>query len=157
MESPSAEGRLAELAAANAASRKRLEELVNGLSVSQLALQMEDSEWTISAALAHLAFWDRCHIERLEQWVSQGKEPLSIDSEVVNPAALAQWLALPGPQAARQALEAARALDARIASLPSSIVSRILATPERRYLADRTGHRREHLDQIELTLRNCGC
>ena len=148
--------KLREFVEGNTETRKQLEDLVAGLSISQLSLQMEDSDWTISAALAHLAFWDRCIIVKLDEWEREQKEPRWMGGDEANFAALPQWLALPGPIAAKQAAEAARLLDARIEQVPAWLVEAVAET-DWRYLIRRAGHRREHLDQIELTLRNCGC
>ncbi len=66
-----------------------------------------------------------------------------------------EWSAIPGPAAGRLAIEAAEAVDARIASLPAEIESQVLARGERFRLA-RSNHRREHVDQIEAALAAAG-
>jgi hypothetical protein len=154
---PSAAAALAGYLERNAETQRLLRELVGGLAGTQLTLAIPDSEWTIGAALAHLGFWDRVHWGRLDTWERDGTEPSHMDADVVNQAGLPQWLALPGPAAARLAVEGAALLDARIAALPDWLVERISGDASLHHLLDRSRHRREHFDQIELTLRNCGC
>ena len=111
----------------NAVERERLETLVEHLKPAHLALRLENSEWTVGAALAHLAFWDRVIAFQLREWQLTGVAPgpvteesveLESDGEAVNHAALAQWLAMPAKLAAREAIEAAREVDASIESAP---------------------------------------
>jgi hypothetical protein len=152
-----ATSRLADYVKGNEETRQQIESLVGGLSISQLALQAEGSDWTIAAELAHLAFWDRLHTVQLADWERTGEEPnRPTESDSANDAAIPQWLALPPTVAARQALEAGREVDAAIAALPDWLVEAIEATGRMHFLS-RVEHRREHLVHIELTLSNCGC
>ena len=69
----------------NAASRSKLEGLVSRLTDTDLALAT-DYGWTISALLAHLAFWDQRMLVILKRWQEHGFDPSHIDSAAVNDA-----------------------------------------------------------------------
>lgn len=111
--------------------------------------------WTVAAALAHIAFWDRVTQVRWKV-VLAGR---SIDSmtfpdgaiDWTNEAASPQWNALPPRVAAEDALRAAEELDRQIASLPASAIEHAKAHA-RAGMFDRTGHRGQHLDRIEEIL-----
>jgi Mycothiol maleylpyruvate isomerase N-terminal domain len=132
----------------NAASRERLRDLVARLGEAELAHRLDG--WTVAAVLAHLAFWDRLALARWRQ-VERGLEFQHIDAELVNEAALAQWLAVPGREAAQQALAAAEALDREIVGLAPELIEAMLGQGLDR-MVDRSEHRREHLDQIKRGL-----
>lgn len=115
-----------------------------------------DGEWTIVAALAHLAFWDRFMLARWERAARDGRRvPPSIDDEtiedLVNAAALPGWRACAPREAMRLALAAAEAVDGRIAALDDEVVADVLASGRAR-LMDRSLHRDEHLAAIERIL-----
>ena len=67
----------------NTESRHRLEALVRQLTDTDLALST-DYGWTVSALLAHLAFWDHRMLVILHRWQEQGFDPSPIDSGAVN-------------------------------------------------------------------------
>ena len=141
--------------ARNDASRERLRQLVARLS-DDLMWRRIDDVWTVPAVLAHLAFWDRFVLERWAQAERDGTlvPPVLDDAvqEMVNAAALPQWRETPPAAAAREALEAARAVDERIERLGAAAVDAILASG-RLALVDRGVHRGPHLDEIERALR----
>lgn len=134
----------------NAASRQRLHDLVARLSDGDLARPMGE-HWTVATALAHLAWWDRYALAAIESWARNGQPPRTGEAREVNQAALADWRALPGTLAAQLAIEAAEAVDARVAELPDALSTTIAA--ERPRLLERSLHRSEHLGEIELSLR----
>jgi hypothetical protein len=140
--------------ARNDAGRERLRQLVARLSDDLMRRRIDDA-WTVSAVLAHLAFWDRFVLER---WALAEREenlvPPVLDDAVqdmVNAAALPQWRELAPHVAAREALEAARAVDEKIERLSAAAVEAIVASG-RLALVDRTAHRGPHLDEIERAL-----
>jgi hypothetical protein len=109
----------------------------------------------VAVALAHLAFWDRCALLVLGRW-ERGERPPVVESEwpgdeVINGALLAEWQALPPPEAARLVIEGAHAVDAHVARLDAGMLEAIVAGGES-WLVGRALHRREHLDQIERAL-----
>src|SRR5512142_1885761 len=95
----------------NLESRRRLEFLVQRLTDTDLALTT-DYGWTISALLAHLAFWDQRMSAILQRWKESGFDESPIDSYAVNEALKPICHALEPRVAADLALVAAEKLDA---------------------------------------------
>lgn len=141
--------------ARNDAARDRLTRLVARLGEDDLARPVGPGDgWTVAALLAHLAFWDRFVLARWERRLRDGGPIAPLDDgllDLVNAAGLPQWLALPTADAGRQAVDAATVLDRRIADLPSTIAAEARRLGFDRML-DRSGHRRDHLDDIERAL-----
>jgi uncharacterized damage-inducible protein DinB len=135
----------------NEVVRERMRQMVARLSEEDLARPLEHGGWTVGATLAHLAHWDRHVLATVERWDREGIKDLPTDANAVNQDALPHWLAMSPREAAREALEAAEALDRKLAALPPEQVSGILALGRPRLL-DRSRHRGEHLDQIERAL-----
>jgi Mycothiol maleylpyruvate isomerase N-terminal domain len=133
----------------DAPERQRLEALVDRLSDADLRRDLGDG-WTVSAVLAHLAFWDRRAAILVERWRRDGVSISHIDVDVVNDSAKTDWLALPPRVAARQAVEAARAADAALDAAPE-LVEQIVAVGYPINVR-RSVHRKEHLDPIERAL-----
>jgi hypothetical protein len=136
----------------NAVSRRRLQALVSRLDDASLQ-QMVDADWSVASVLAHLAFWDQSTYVRWENY-ARGGELLGISDaviDIVNAASLPTWLALPGRIAAYLALQAAETVDARIETLSADAVDQA-AAQDLRFMLERSGHRTEHLDQIEAAL-----
>ena len=136
--------------ARNDASRERLRALVARLTDERLGRPIGHG-WTVSAALAHLAHWDRRALAALEEWERTGVRISPADADAVNEARLPEWLATPPRQAARQVLDAAETVDRKAERLAADLVEAILATGRVRAL-DRSPHRHEHLDEIERAL-----
>jgi hypothetical protein len=136
----------------NDTERQRLIELVAGLSDIDLARPLEGG-WTVSTALAHLAFWDTLDVALLQHWRDGREPPLEPDwyADAVNEAALPAWLLVPPRDATRLALDAAEAIDAAVASLDDAIVEALLMRNEA-WMMKRYLHRREHIAQIERAL-----
>ena len=134
----------------NRAASQRLAELVAGLSEHDLQASL-DGGWTVKAALAHLAFWDRYSAGLLEGWMSSGFQPIASSPDPVNAAAVIDWLALPAEHVRREVVAAAEVIDRRIESLSPELVEAIAAGGRARTL-DRSRHRNEHLDQIAAAL-----
>src|SRR5689334_1488976 len=86
----------------NTASRARLDALLERLSDADLSRELEGG-WTITAALAHIAFWEEYDLMILRRSLTQAKAPVYGDDEVLNEAMRPLWLLLP-PQAAMQYL-----------------------------------------------------
>jgi hypothetical protein len=135
----------------NRASRDRLRTAGTRLSEEEL-LRPIDPPWTAAALLAHVAFWDRFVHARWQHALQTGSRvPVSIDDaamELLNEAALPEWLAIPPHAAVTACLDAADALDQVIESLDEETVTRALAEGLER-LVDRSLHRGEHLATIE--------
>ncbi len=139
----------------NAESRRRLESLVRRLTDTDLALST-DYGWTISALLAHLAFWDQRVSVILQRWQEQGFDPSPIDSAAVNDALKVICHALEPRITADLALVAAEKVDSELETLSADFVKQIeehaeaTSTPFR---MNRSLHRDGHLDDIEALLQ----
>jgi hypothetical protein len=132
-------------------SAERLAALAGRLSDEELATVI-DAPWTAAGLFAHVAFWERFVLERWRLAARRAdRTPASIDLELqdlINDAALPQWLAIPPRAAAEQCATAARELDALIRALEADVRDELLADGRER-LVDRSLHRRAHLDTLE--------
>ena len=130
-------------------SRRRLADLATRLSEEDLRRDLGRG-WTVSAALAHVAFWDRSCLAWWDRWDRDASVEDYPDAlvDVVNAAGLPDWRALPPAAAVGLALAAAAEVDARVAALPDAAVAHAEAT-NRPSLIERSGHRNAHLDEIE--------
>lgn len=143
--------------ALNDAERERLEVIVARHSDRELGRSLKDG-WTIGAALAHLAFWDRYLLVALEKWERDAVLVPPLDVEVIhiiNDAMLAQWRALSPTDSASEAISSAEAVDKKIENLDAELVEMVLASG-RLAIVDRSIHRRKHLDEIESSLTDLG-
>ena len=111
------------------------------------------SGWTVSATLAHLAFWDDWVTARWQRWLTIGHfQDLPDDiTDLINEAALRGWKAIRPELATSVALQAAEALTTLIEQLPSLAVADAVATG-RSAMIDRSVHWKPHLDEIEEAL-----
>ena len=133
----------------NRAALERLRTLIARLSDEDFGRPIGHG-WTVSAALAHLAFWDRRTVTAMEQWEKEGVKIVPGDPNPTNNDMLPEWLAMPGREAAAEALAAAGAADQKAASLAPEIVEQVLAQRPRSLI--RAAHRGGHLDEIEQAL-----
>ena len=138
--------------ARNRAARERLDALIARVGERDVVV---DDGWTAAALLAHLAFWDRLAVARLEKHLREGEPPIFATdavTDLTNAAAMRQWKETPLRVAGVQAREAAVEIDRVIEMLPSDKLDGLKALG-RSFLIDRSAHRKEHLDQIERALR----
>jgi hypothetical protein len=142
--------RIDEFVARSRAGTARLRALVDRLSSEDYRREL-DGGWTPGALLAHLAHWDAFGTRRLELWRREGYRDVPSDPDTVNAAELANWRAIPGEEAARQALANAEACDAALAGLSDEVVEQAAAAGRDRLL-DRSRHRDEHIADIERGL-----
>jgi hypothetical protein len=135
----------------NAAARERVLALVRDLSDDDLARPIDD-DWTVGAELAHLAFWDQVHGNRLRQAQEAGlPAPAAIPdglSDIINNASLPIWRAIPGRTAVRLFEDGSAQIDAYIASLDPAFVQSVRMAGMPR-LIERSRHRTEHGEAIE--------
>lgn len=143
----------------NEASLIRLTEVAGRLTSAALALPVGSGDWTVAQVLGHLSFWDRFLAARWRAALVRGpgEQPTYLPDELsglLNAELAPAWAVFAadtGRAAIGETLAAARAVDDIIAGLPAETpVGAILA--ERPALLDRSIHRREHLDAIELAL-----
>ncbi len=138
--------------ARNTASRERLRALAEGADEPGLHCPLGD-DWTVAAALAHLAFWDGWVRARWDQYGRDGtvEELPDCVVDLANAAGLPQWLALAPRRCAELAVDAAEAVDDLIERLPPAVVGYVIATG-RAAMIDRSLHRSAHLDDIERAI-----
>ena len=145
---------------ANDRERRRLVLLVASLDEAALAEGVH-GRWTVAAKLAHLAYWDRFALALLRRWASG--EDYTTDAlpdfydDTLNDAQLAEHLALLPREAARLAVGAAEAIDARLHALPAEAAVSLLTDRDASWLLRRHNHRAEHLVEIDLALGLRGC
>lgn len=139
----------------NAQSRRRLETLVSGLSEEDFA-RSTDYGWTVSALMAHLAFWDLRMSAILQRWREEGFDPSPIDMMVVNDALKVICHALEPRAAAELALSAAEMIDKELEILTGEQATKIeehAAATETQFRMNRSLHRDGHLNDIEALLK----
>jgi len=144
--------------AKNDKARARLTALVGRWTDADLARPMP-AGWTVSAVLAHLAYWDQRIVVLLETWERAGLDaapapPLEHIEDVhwINDAAKPMFLALAPRRAAELAVAIAAETDRRVQALPDAWLSRNAAAGGPINLV-RADHRDEHLNEIEQHLR----
>ena len=143
-----------QLLQANTTSRQRLRKLVARLREDDFSRQVTD-DWTISATLAHLAFWDQSCLARWDEFDSKGSF-VSLSNatvDLINAASLPAWLAIPGPTAAELAIRAAEEADGRTERISDAALTYVLEH-DRAFVLDRASHRNAHPDEIEQLLNS---
>jgi uncharacterized damage-inducible protein DinB len=134
----------------NAAEREHLSSLANRLTDEELARPM-DAGWTVSAVLAHMAFWDHRALVLIKKWEQEGIGPSPMDTDIVNEATRLLCLAIPPRTAAELAISCTQNIDQaleRISPAMAAEMERIGKTVR----LNRADHRRNHLGQIEKAL-----
>jgi hypothetical protein len=138
----------------NAESRQRLTALVRRLTDTDLALST-DYGWTISALLAHLAFWDHRMSVILDRWLKEGFDPSEIDSRAVNDSLKVICHALEPRIAADLSLVAAEKIDSELEKLSPDLVKQIedhAAATGTQFRMNRALHRESHVKDIEALI-----
>jgi hypothetical protein len=131
----------------NDRERNRLQLLVERLTDEELGLRMGEG-WTISAALAHLAFWDQRALVLMQKWKKTGVSPSPIDDDVTNDALLPLCKAIHPRVAADLSVAAAQAVDLELETTSANLIADIGNLGDR-FRLYRSDHRKIHLDQIE--------
>ncbi|WP_344620843.1 hypothetical protein [Dactylosporangium salmoneum] len=134
----------------NAAARQRLTALIDALGDEGLRAPVA-AGWTAATVLAELAFWDRWARTLVHRWREGQLPPPSMPGwydDAINHTLLPSWQALPGPAAARLALDAAEEADLEIRRAETPVVAAILAAGQRNLL-HRYAPRNAALDRIE--------
>ena len=127
-----------------------LERLAQTLTAEQLSRPME-AGWTVSAVLAHLAFWDIRASTLINKWRQTGVEPSAIDTDVINEVTRRLCLAIPPRAAAQLALDSALSLNGLLEELDPALIESIRTAGTTVHL-DRFEHRGLHLGEIEKAL-----
>ena len=134
----------------NAVELERLQALVKRLTDEQLARPLE-AGWTVSAVLAHLAFWDQRALVLLQKWEKEGIGSSPIDIDVVNEVTRLLCLAIPPRAAAELAVSSAQQIDQAIERMSPEKAAEVESSGKPVRL-NRAHHRRDHLRQIEKAL-----
>ena len=141
----------------NDRERERMRTLLARMTDHELR-QPANDEWTIVASLLHVAYWDERaqwlagKIERGEAFTAAEVEPEPPDW--LNDTVRRFLHAIPPRAAAELVIRIAEETDRRVAALPPE---KVWPNDKTSLLnAFRSGHRREHLDEIEEALRRRG-
>ena len=134
----------------NTAEREHLSSLANRLTDEELARPL-DAGWTVSAVLAHLAFWDHRALVLIKKWEKEGIGPSPMDTDIVNEATRLLCLAIPPRTAAELAISCAQNIDRPLNESPPQWPADIERIGKTVHL-NRADHRRDHLGQIEKAL-----
>ena len=136
--------------AKNNTERNNLVSFARKLSAVDLRTPMP-AGWTVSAVLAHLAFWDLRALTLIQKWQNEAVAPSPVDSDVVNEATRRMFLAIEGQTTVELACSAAEAVDQAIAQLSPEMVQSIQTTATNVKL-ERAAHRRLHLAEMQAAL-----
>jgi hypothetical protein len=133
----------------NRAATERMRRLVARLSDAELHHEVGE-HWTVSIALAHLAFWDRRVLLALDRTAREGRLFTPDIDLIVNDIVLPLFTAIPPRKAAQLAVDTADALDKRLETLPEPLLERLFQY-NRRWVI-RALHRNGHLDDVDAAL-----
>ena len=134
----------------NQAARARLTGLIAKLGEGDFEKPV-GHDWNVTAALAHIAYWDRRTLANFEEWERSGVKISPPDADRINDDLLPEWLAAPPAEVCREVLGAAEAVDRKIEALPADLLEAVLSQRPRAVFRSR--HRHMHLDEIESALQ----
>jgi len=135
----------------NRVATERIKKLASTLTDEQMQIRV-GQHWTVSMALAHLAFWDNRALCVLDMTEKEGKLSAPQIDGVVNDLLLPFLAAIPPREAARIAVEAAEELDRRLEEYPQGLLEEIHNFNPR--LVNRSLHRNLHLDELDEVLKS---
>lgn len=136
----------------NDGARARLSALIDRLTDTDMGRDLGGG-WTVGAALAHVAFWERRVLVLMERWQRQPVQEIPEEDDLINRALLPEWLLLP-PDAVRGYVnDTLTAVDATVAAASDELIEAIRTGGETVNL-ERVEHRDEHLAQIEAALKS---
>jgi hypothetical protein len=142
--------------AENDIERARLCRLVASLSDEMMARDVGHGGWTVTVTLAHLAFWDKNQLEKLEEAerigeIKQFAGPVGWGDRM-NDGMLTWWLNMSPIQVKYNVVTTAQEVDGKLAMLPEWLVQAVLSTRPRTII--RAVHRREHIEEIERVIKS---
>jgi len=135
----------------NRASTERIRDLVTRLSDEEMQTKVGE-HWTVSIALAHLAWWDRRVMYVLDMTERDGKPFIPEIDIFVNDLSLPLWAVIPARDAARICIETSETLDKRLEEYSPELLEEIYNYNKRWVI--RALHRNEHLDEVDVALKN---
>lgn len=144
----------AELAESNRSQTDRLRRLVSRLDANMLSVRLPHG-WTVSVALAHIAFWDRQRLCLMRRWAAGDMCKGGYDGELFNEVLQPFLEIIPPDQAGAIALRTSEEIDSFLLTVPDEVVRMSQERPDRPNL-DRGGHRKYHLDRVEEALAAAG-
>ena len=134
----------------NRASTERIKKLTASLTDEEMQTRV-GKHWTVSIALAHLAWWDRRVMYVLDMTAKDGKLFIPEIDVFVNDLSLPLWAAIPPREAARIAIETSEYLDQQLEGYPPLLLEEIYNYNKRWVI--RALHRNEHLDEVDAALK----
>jgi len=135
----------------NRASTERIRDLVTRLSDEEMQTKVGE-HWTVSIALAHLAWWDRRVMYVLDMTERDGKPFIPEIDIFVNDLSLPLWAVIPPRDAARICIETSETLDKRLEEYSPELLEEIYNYNKRWVV--RALHRNEHLDEVDAALKH---
>ena len=135
----------------NRASTERIRTLASRLTDDEMQTKVGE-HWTVSIALAHLAWWDRRVMYVLDMTERDGKLFIPEIDVFVNDLSLPLWAVIPPREAARICIETSGMLDKQLEEYSPQLLEEILNYNKRWVI--RALHRNEHLDEVDLALRS---
>ena len=134
----------------NRASTERIKKLAASLTDEEMQTRVGE-HWTVSIALAHLAWWDRRVMYVLDMTAKDGKLFIPEIDIFVNDLSLPLWAAIPPREAARIAIETSEVSRSTVGSLSAGLLEEIYNYNKRWVI--RALHRNEHLDEVDAALK----
>ncbi len=134
----------------NERARERLKSLGASLRPEDWHRRLPNG-WTLTTVFLHVAYWDRLTLETIERHQSSGVQPARHEVALLNAVLLDLSRLLTPQQALAWATASADAVDARLRTLPASLLQEISEKdgPGR---VERYHHRNEHLDLVQRAL-----
>jgi hypothetical protein len=134
----------------NHASTERIRTLIARLSDEEMQTKVGE-HWTVSIALAHLAWWDRRVMYVLDMTEKDNKLFIPEIDIFVNDLSLPLWAVIPPRDAARICIETSETLDKRLEEYSQELLEEIYNYNKR--LVIRALHRNEHLNEVDTALK----
>ena len=134
----------------NRASTERIRALVSRLTDDEMQTKVGE-HWTVSIALAHLAWWDRRVMYVLDMTARDGKLFVPEIDIFVNDLSLPLWAVIPPRDAARICIETSAMLDKQLEEYSPELLEEIFNYNKRWVI--RALHRNEHLDEVDAALK----
>ena len=134
----------------NRASTERIRALIARLSDEEMQTKVGE-HWTVSIALAHLAWWDRRVMYVLDMTEKDNKLFIPEIDIFVNDLSWPLWAVIPPRDAARICIETSETLDKRLEEYSQELLEKIYNYNKRWVI--RALHRNEHLDEVDAALK----
>ena len=134
----------------NRSSTERIRALAGRLSDEEMQTKVGE-HWTVTIALAHLAWWDRRVMYVLDMTERDGNLFIPEIDIFVNDLSLPLWAAIPPRDAARICIETSETLDKRLEEYSPELLEEIYNYNKRWVV--RALHRNEHLDEADAALK----